>query len=84
MQAVELVVEAATVVAYLVGAGVLTSIGLLAEHTGVADLLAGQTVVGAWLIVVGGVALFAGLYMLGYRSLWPRLLADARRLVGAR
>ncbi len=27
-----------------------------------------------WLFVVGGVALYAGVYMLGYRRLLPRLI----------
>ena len=58
----------------LVGTLVLTYLGVEAELLAVADLAAGEFAVGAWLLVMGAVALFFGLELLGRRRLLPRLV----------
>ena len=57
-------------------AGVLTVVGALTENAGITDLLAGPSVFGLWEVGMGGLLLYAGVYMLGYKQLW-RGLSDA-------
>jgi len=57
-------------------AGLLTVAGALTENAAIADLLAGQSTFGLWELWMGGLLLYAGVYMLGYKRLW-RGLADA-------
>lgn len=57
----------------------LTYIGFEAERLAVADLAAGEFAVGAWLLVMGAIALFAGLDLVGRRRLLPRLVGIASR-----
>jgi Tfp pilus assembly protein PilN len=64
----------AAAVADLVGTVVLTYLGVEAERLVVADLAAGEFAVGAWLLVMGAVALFAGVDLVGRRRLLPRLV----------
>jgi len=51
----------------------LTVIGALAENAGLDALAAGQSVLGAWELGMGALALYAGIYMLGYQRVWQRL-----------
>jgi len=51
-------------------AGLLTLVGTLTENAGIADLLAGQAIFGLWELGMGGLLLYAGLYMLGYKRVW--------------
>lgn len=53
--------------------GVLTTIGLLSEQTGLSSVLGGE-MIGFWYIYVGAVALYAGLYLVGYDRLLPRIV----------
>ena len=73
----EIVVEAAAevvaVVLFTLGAGVLAVAGVLTEQAGVANLSTGHVALGAWEVLMGGLALFVGLYLLGYREVLPRL-----------
>lgn len=57
----------------------LTYIGFEAERLAIADLAAGEFAVGAWLLVMGAIALFAGLELVGRRRLLPRLVGLASR-----
>lgn len=57
----------------LVAMVVLSGLGLLAEQAGIAALAGGFEPVSVWLVGVGAVALYAGLYMIGYRRLLRRL-----------
>ena len=57
---------------------VLSTVGFLAERAGSAHLGTGVDALTVWLFVVGSVALYAGVYALGYRTLLPRLLAACR------
>lgn len=70
--------ELLALLGYALAAGVLTGLGALAEGAGLRSLGAGDVVVGLWFAYMGAVALFAGMYLLGYRGLLPRL----RRTVG--
>ncbi|WP_324756496.1 hypothetical protein [Haloarcula montana] len=63
----ESLVELLGVVISAVAAGVLTVVGALAENAGLADLLAGQSVFGLWELGMGALALYAGIYLLGYK-----------------
>ena len=63
----------------VVGTVVLTYIGVEAELLAVADLAAGEFAVGAWLLVMGAVALFFGLELVGRRRLLPRLVGLVSR-----
>lgn len=51
----------------LLAAGILTVVGALTESAGFADLMAGQSVLGLWELGMGAIALYAGLYLLGYK-----------------
>lgn len=65
--------ELVSVVVFSAVASVLTAAGVLTERAGLANLATGQTAVGLWYVYMGGLALFVGLYLLGYREVWPRL-----------
>jgi phosphate/sulfate permease len=58
-------------------AGALTLLGLLAEGQGLANLTAGHEVVAVWFAYMGAIALYAGAYVLGYRTLLPRIAGRA-------
>lgn len=55
------------------GTVIFTGVGLVVEQTAVADVLRGQIAVGVWEGWMGAIALVVGIYLLGYRELWPRL-----------
>lgn len=63
----------------LVGTVVLTYLGVEAELLAAADLAAGEFAVGAWLLVMGALALFFGLELVGRRRLLPRLVGLVSR-----
>lgn len=70
--------ELAAVAFYALASGALTYAGLLSESVGLQQFTAGETAVGLWFLYVGAVALYAGLYVVGYGTAWPRL----RRMLG--
>lgn len=59
----------------IAASGALTTAGLLAERAGLQNVLAGQAAIGLWEVWMGGVALFVGVYLVGYRRVLPRLTA---------
>lgn len=59
----------------LLATGVFTTVGTLTEHAGLQNVLAGHAAIGVWEVWMGAVALFAGLYLLGYRRVYRRHLA---------
>ena len=79
IDASEALVAFVVAAADLVGTVVLTYLGVEAELLAVADLAAGEFAVGAWLLVMGAVALFFGLELVGRRRLLPRLVGLASR-----
>lgn len=68
--AVDLVVSA-------LGAIGFTVIGLIAEFNGILRLLGGDLAAGVWLGFVGLLALYAGVYLLGYERLLTQLGSGA-------
>ncbi|MFW5918754.1 MAG: hypothetical protein ACOCSF_00980 [Halanaeroarchaeum sp.] len=56
----------------LVATGAFTVAGALAESAGLQNVLAGQPAVGLWEVWMGAVALFVGIYLLGYNRLYRR------------
>jgi hypothetical protein len=52
--------EALGTLVYLAVAGVLTTVGALAELAGIQNLLDGTTLLGAWELAFGAVVLFIG------------------------
>jgi len=75
----DVIVAFVVLAADLVGTVVPAYLGFEAERLAFADLAAGEFAVGAWLLVMGGVALFFGLELVGRRRLLPRLVGLASR-----
>ncbi len=69
---VESILEAAGLAAETVLFALLTGIGVLSEQIGLADVTSGQTL-GYWYVYVGAIALYAGVYLLGYKRLLSRV-----------
>ncbi|MDZ7702322.1 MAG: hypothetical protein U5J98_09820 [Halobacteriales archaeon] len=62
--------------------GALALAGVAWENFGISSLLTGETVLGVWFVLVGSLALFVGIYLIGYRELPKRYRAVRRRLAG--
>lgn len=71
--ALEPLVDALAPVLELVAMIALSAVGLLAERAGVAHLQTGVDPVTIWFFAIGVVPLYAGVYLIGYRTLLPRL-----------
>lgn len=56
------------------GSVTFTVAGVLVERAGINNLLAGATAQGAWELWMGTLALFVGVYLLGYRTALPGIL----------
>ena len=52
--------------------GVLTTLGLFSEQVGVSSLSGGE-MLGLWYLYMGAIALYAGLYVLGYERVLPKV-----------
>lgn len=66
----ELLVTSVELVGYLIGTAVLAVAGLLAEWSSLSYLSAGNTLFGAWLVVIGALTLYAA-FSLGTDRLLP-------------
>lgn len=64
--------EVITVAVETVLFGVLTAIGVISEQFALADLARGE-MLGLWYLFMGALALYAGVYIVGYERLIPRL-----------
>ncbi|WP_226039796.1 hypothetical protein [Natrinema sp. DC36] len=64
----ELLAESLVLIVYTLVAGVLTVGGVLVEQASLQHLGAGEAMIAAWLAVLGGVMLYAGVYGLGYKK----------------
>jgi hypothetical protein len=73
IDALEALTAVAVVVVDVVGTVALTYLGIEAERLALVDLAGGEFAVGAWLLLMGAVALFFGLELIGRRRLLPRL-----------
>lgn len=58
--------------AYVLSAGVLTVLGLLAEYSGLQHLTGGEPVLGLWFAGFGVILLYAGAYLIGYEKVLKR------------
>jgi len=77
MSQLELAADLLSTIISAVGAVVFTIVGVLVEQAGAANLMQGATGLGAWELFMGTLALFVGVYLLGYRTAWPSI-AGAR------
>lgn len=66
-------VELLELLATVIGSLVITAIGLSLEVAALANVLAGEVPLGVWEGVLGLLALYAGLYLVGYQRAWPKL-----------
>ena len=57
-----------------VGAVVFTVAGVFVDQAALANLAGGATGLGAWELFMGTLALFVGIYLLGYRTAWPSVV----------
>lgn len=68
----EAVLEALGALFYAAATVAATTAGVLVERASVHTLTVGQTTLGLWEMAMGALALFVGLYLLGYREALPR------------
>ena len=71
----ETTVLLAELFAYALASALLTVAGAFAELTSLSYLAAGNATFAVWLVVIGAVALYGGVVLLGWREVRPRLLA---------
>ena len=71
--AFESLVDVLALIGAAIGTSVLTIAGVLTEQAGVQNVLAGDVLVGGWELWMGTLALFVGVYLLGYQQFWRRL-----------
>lgn len=72
------IAEFADAILSLLASGALTVGGLLTEGAAVTNLFAGQLPLGLWEGWMGAVALYVGIYLIGYRRLY-RSIRPTRR-----
>lgn len=77
---VDTMVELVVIVAAGIGSVGITVAGWLTEQAGLHNVLSGDLTLGLWELWMGTIALFVGVYLLGYRTVWRRGLAFRRRL----
>ncbi|MDG5777276.1 hypothetical protein VB773_09030 [Haloarculaceae archaeon H-GB2-1] len=65
--------ELLSLVLYTIIAGVLTTVGFLSEQNGIQQLSTGHDVQGAFLAYMGVLLLYGGVYLLGYKTVLPKL-----------
>ena len=58
--------------AYALGAGALTLLGLFTEYSGLQHLTGGEPILGLWFAAFGFIMLYAGAYLLGYEQVVRR------------
>lgn len=51
----------------------VSAIGLLLESQAITALIQGELVLGAWFLFMGALALYGGIYLVGYRKVLTRL-----------
>lgn len=57
------------------GAVLFTAVGVVIEYAAVINVVSGELTLGAWELLMGGLAIFVGLYLIGYREFWRRMEA---------
>ena len=68
---VELLTDLLVTFLSAVGAVAFTAVGIFVDRSGLDLLLAGAFAQGAWELWMGTLAIFVGLYLLGYRTALP-------------
>ena len=76
----ELIWELTEILAFGLGATVLSALGMRIELLAVDAATAGDLTLGLWLCLLGGVAFYFGLYAMGLTELVPRLRLTLTRL----
>ncbi len=71
--ALDVALEVFVLLGEVVGTGLAIALGLSAEGASLSNLAVGNTVLGLWFAYMGTVALFVGVYLLGYRKLAGRV-----------
>ncbi|WP_096389925.1 hypothetical protein [Halopenitus persicus] len=71
------VIEVAELLGLTLGTGLVSSVGIYLEDLGLAAVTGGNLKMGAWFLGMGLIALYVGVYLLGYETLRPRLFGDA-------
>lgn len=84
MQAVllDVAAEVVSLVAWGVVGGALGLAGFLMEDIALTNLLSGDAVLGLWYLYMGTLALYAGIYLIGVRTM-PRQVAAVRDRIAA-
>lgn len=72
---VELAIEIVTLLGYALLSGVLTYAGVLSERTAVETFATGPAPLAIWFLVIGAIALYAGVSVIGRTVVAARLLA---------
>ena len=71
----EIGVEIATLLGYALLSGVLTYAGVLSERTALETFASGPAPLAVWFLVIGAIALYAGVVAVGRDVFAARLLA---------
>ncbi|AGN01955.1 hypothetical protein L593_10050 [Salinarchaeum sp. Harcht-Bsk1] len=71
------VAELLAVLLTAVGSGALAIGGAVIEYAAFGNLLTGHATIGAWELVLGGLLLYAGVYLLGYQRLGRSLATSS-------
>jgi uncharacterized membrane protein len=69
----DVALEALVLLVETIGTGATIVLGLFAERASLSTLAAGDALLGLWFACMGSLALFVGVYLLGYRRLLGRL-----------
>lgn len=69
----ELLYAIVEIVAFAVGTGALSTLGIYIELLAMGAFSTGQLTFGLWLVSLGGVSLYFGLYAIGLTELLPRV-----------
>jgi hypothetical protein len=69
----DVALEVSILLAEVLATGLAIALGLSAEMASLSNLGAGNTLIGLWFAYMGTLALFVGVYLLGYRKLVRRV-----------
>lgn len=74
-QAPGIIAETIELLVVAVGSLIVSGLGLLVESRAVQAFLGGDPLAALWLLVLGAIFLYIGVYQLGYQQLLPRVHA---------
>ena len=70
---IDVIADVLHTVASAAGAILFTVVGAVVDGNGLRALMAGSTAQGAWELWMGTLAIFVGIYLLGYRTVLPAI-----------